>query len=215
MFFNGFPPVCFGVVALIIAGKGDSVNVVTDRFFFTFFFFFCQGMVWNLVDSVRFCGILDKTWGGRGSMEAEGILKYCLENLEGSVLVESWGEKGIFYNPGRVLKRGVYILTVKEKDGDNDKGSRLDRPGVYRVNLGVRKDTFVKLFGAVPKRPGAGGVVEMDYDFSAADCFLPHPVYAWMGWMCVLNPSEETFEDLKPYIREAYEYAKEKFAKRK
>ena len=29
-------------------------------------------------------------------MEAEGILKYCLENLEGSVLVESWGEKGIF-----------------------------------------------------------------------------------------------------------------------
>ena len=87
--------------------------------------------------------------------------------------------------------------------------------GVYRVNLGVRKDTFVKLFGAVPKRPGAGGVVEMDYDFSAADCFLPHPVYAWMGWMCVLNPSEETFEALRPYIREAYEYAKEKFAKRK
>ncbi len=46
--------------------------------------------------------------------------------------MESWGEKGIFYNPGRVLKRGVYILTVKEKDGDNDKGSKLDRPGVYR-----------------------------------------------------------------------------------
>jgi hypothetical protein len=49
----------------------------------------------------------------------------------------------------------------QEKDGDNDKGSRLNRPGVYRVNLGVRKDTFVKLFGAVPKRPGAGGIVEM------------------------------------------------------
>ena len=44
----------------------------------------------------------------------------CLENLEGTVLVESWGEKGIFYNPDHVLKRGVYILTVKEKDGDND-----------------------------------------------------------------------------------------------
>ena len=69
-------------------------------------------------------------------------MKYLPENLEGSVLVESWGEKGIFYNPGRVRKRGVYILTVKEKDGDNDKGSKLDRPGVYRVNPGVRKDTF-------------------------------------------------------------------------
>lgn len=89
-------------------------------------------------------------------MKPDEILKYCLEELEGSFLVESWGEKGIFYNPGHVLKRGVYILTVKEKDGDNDKGSKLDRPGVYRVNLGVCKDTFVKLFGAVPKRPGGG-----------------------------------------------------------
>ncbi len=59
------------------------------------------------------------------SMGPERILKYCLENLEGSVLVESWGEKGIFYNPGRVLKRGVYILTVKEKDGDNDYGIKV------------------------------------------------------------------------------------------
>lgn len=32
---------------------------------------------------------------------------------------------------------------------------------------------------------------------------------------CALNPSEETFERLKPLIREAYEYAKEKFVKRK
>lgn len=68
------------------------------------------------------------------------MLKYCLENLEGSVLVESWGEKGIFYSPGRVLKRGVQILTVKEKVRDNDKGSRLNRPGVYRVNLCVHED---------------------------------------------------------------------------
>ncbi len=112
-------------------------------------------------------------------MKPDGILEYCLKNLEGSILVESWGEKGIFYNPGHVLKRGEYILTVKEKDGDNDKGSDLDRPGIYRVNMGVRKGTFIKLFEAVPKRPGAGGIVEMDYDFSAVDQILPHPVYAW------------------------------------
>ena len=148
-------------------------------------------------------------------MKPDEILKYCLENLEGSVLVESWGEKGIFYNPGNVLKRGVYILTVKEKDGDNDKGSDLDRPGIYRVNLGVRRNTFIKMFGTVPKRPEAGRIVEMEYNFSAVDEILPHPVYAWMRWLCVLNPSEDTFEILKPYIQEAYEYAKEKFAKRK
>ncbi|WP_300956089.1 MULTISPECIES: DUF6194 family protein [Bacteroidales] len=44
---------------------------------------------------------------------------------------------------------------------------------------------------------------------------MPHPVYAWMGWICALSPSETTFESLKPYILESYEYAKEKFSKRK
>lgn len=148
-------------------------------------------------------------------MNKNKILNYCLENLEGTVLVESWGEKGIFYNPGHVLKRGVYILTVKEKDGDNDKSSDLNRAGIYRVNLGIQKQTFTELFGAVPKRPAAGGVVDMEYDFSELDKILPHPVYAWMAWICALNPSEQTFEELKPYIQEAYTYAKEKFKKRK
>ena len=49
----------------------------------------------------------------------DNILKYCLDNLEGVVEVRSWGERGIFYNPSSVLKRGVYVLTIKEKDGDD------------------------------------------------------------------------------------------------
>ena len=118
-------------------------------------------------------------------MKPDEILKYCLENLEGSVLVESWGEKGIFYNPGRVLKRGVYILTVKEKDGDNDKGSKLDRPGVYRVNLGVRKDTFVKLFGAVPKRPGQAGLWKWIMIFLRLTVFCRiRSMRGWGGCVC-------------------------------
>lgn len=148
-------------------------------------------------------------------MTADEILNYCLGNLEGTVLVESWGEKGIFYNPDHVLKRGVYILTIKEKDGDNDKGSDLDREDVYRVNLGIRKKSFAEMFGEIPKRPSAGGIVDMDYDFTTLDKILPHPVYAWMAWVCVLSPSGQTFEELKPYIQEAYEYAREKFKKRK
>ena len=68
-------------------------------------------------------------------MEAEQILNWCLEHLEGTVLMNSWGETGVFYNPGHVLKRGIYVLTIKEKDGKNDQASQLDRPGMYRVNL--------------------------------------------------------------------------------
>ncbi len=147
-------------------------------------------------------------------MTPDEVLGYCLDTLEGTVLVNSWGERGIFYNPGGRLKRGVYVLTVKEKDGENDKSSGLDREGIYRVNLGVRRESFCGMFGALPPRPGKGGVVAMAYDFSAQNVLLPHPVYAWMGWICVLNPSRERFEELKPLIREAYGFAREKFEKR-
>ncbi len=148
-------------------------------------------------------------------MNVNEILQYCTETLPGVQLVESWGERGVFYNPGAVLKRGVYVLTIKEKDGANDKASNLGRPGVYRVNLGLRKPTFIKLFGSIPARPAAGGVVDMHCDFTALDTLLPHPVYAWMGWVSVLNPSEKTFEQLKPLVGESYEFACEKFNKRK
>ena len=91
----------------------------------------------------------------------DSILAYCMEHLEGVVLRESWGERGIYYNPGETLPRGVYILTIKEKDGENARASQLDREGVYRVTLGLRNPSFRALFGELPKRPPAGGVVDM------------------------------------------------------
>lgn len=148
-------------------------------------------------------------------MTPNKILEYCLKELDGTVLVRSWGESGIFYNPQNRLKRGVYILTVKEKDGNHDKSSKLDRENIYRVNVGVRKNTFAKMFGVIPQRPPKGSTVEMEYDFSETDQILPHPIYAWMGWICSLNPTEKTFEKLKPLINEAYEFAKEKYEKKK
>ena len=88
-------------------------------------------------------------------MTPDEILDDCLKTLEGTILVSSWGERGTFYNPGGVLKRGVYVLTVKEKDDENDKSSHLDRECVYRVNLGLRRETFRQVL--LPRgRPRAG-----------------------------------------------------------
>ncbi len=147
-------------------------------------------------------------------MTSDEILDSCQDMFEDVVLVNSWGERGIFYNPGHVLKRGIYILTIKEKDGPNDKGSNLNRAGVYRVNFGIRKDTFCNIFGQIPNRPIAGSIVDMNYDFTEANKLLPHPVYAWMGWVCMLNPTKELFEEMKPFINESYQFAKEKFCKK-
>ncbi|MDE6550076.1 MAG: hypothetical protein K2M44_01060 [Clostridia bacterium] len=147
-------------------------------------------------------------------MDSDFILQYCIDNYEGIVLCNSYGERCIFYNPDMSLKRGVYVLTVKDKDGECDKSSALGRQGVYRVNLGISGDTFTKMFGAKPSRPAKGGIVDMPYDFSALDTVMPHPVYAWMNWICVLNPSDNTFLHLLPLIDEAYSLARAKCGKR-
>jgi hypothetical protein len=44
-----------------------------------------------------------------------------------------------------------------------------------------------------------------DPDYAALDTVLPHPVYAKQRWICILNPSRSTFEDVvKPLIDEAH-----------
>ncbi len=147
-------------------------------------------------------------------MKAKDIIKICHERLPGTVIVDAWGERGIFYNPEEKLKRGVYVMTVKQKDGDNDKSSQLNREGIYRINTGISKFRFKETFGYIPARPEAGGIVDMPYDFTVENKIIPHPVYAWMGWICVLNPAEKTIEKFMEYIDESYEMAKVKYQKR-
>ena len=90
-------------------------------------------------------------------------------------------------------------MTVKLKDGENDRASDLAREGIYRINTGIRKDTFRKLFGDLPGRPKAGGIVDMNYDFTSTNLIMPHPVYAWMGWICILNPAEDQYFQFMNY----------------
>ncbi len=89
--------------------------------------------------------------------------------------------------------------------GDNfDTASDLNRPGVFRLNIGVSKTTYLSLFGSPSGRPGSNGVVETGHDFTAINQIMPHPIYAGMFWICVLSPSETTFEKVKPFLAEAY-----------
>jgi hypothetical protein len=128
--------------------------------------------------------------------------------------VAAWGETSFFYNPGRKLPRGIYFATVKDKDGDNDRASGLNRPDVYRLNIGISRSTYRSLYGPPPARPAAGSVVDTGHDFTVLDQLTPHPVYGWMSWVSVLNPSAATFETVKPLLAEAHGLAVAKFAKR-
>lgn len=36
---------------------------------------------------------------------------------------------------------------------------------------------------------------------------MPHPVYGRNHFVCVLNPSDSTFDEVRPLFKEAYEIA--------
>jgi hypothetical protein len=85
------------------------------------------------------------------------------------------------------------IVTTDEHDMGSP--SNLARPGVFRLNIGVGRETFERLLGSM---------VEPDY--AVLDQVLPHPVYAKQRWVAILNPSRRTFDEVvKPLIAEAYE----------
>ncbi len=142
------------------------------------------------------------------------IITTLTTRLPGVVPKASWGETSLFYNPGLRLPHGVYFCTIKDHDGANDQASQLDRPGIYRVAIGLGGPTYVRLFGPKPKRPEKGGVVDLPLDFTQTGRLMPHPVYAWMGWAQVLSPDRNLFEELFPLLREAHAIAVEKFARK-
>lgn len=144
----------------------------------------------------------------------DSIIEHLLDRFEGTRVVEAWGERSIFYNPGLILPRGVYFATVKEKNGENDKASHLDRPGVFRLNVGTTKPLFLEKFGPPPSRAGKGGMVDGPWDFTATDTLTPHPVYGWMSWVAVLNPSNETLTDMSEIVEAAFGKAKASFEKK-
>ena len=147
-------------------------------------------------------------------METQEVARWIGGTLRGVVCKESWGEVAWFYNPGGFFANGSYFLTIKRWDGPNDKASRLDRDGVWRLNFGLPREQFEDRFGPRPARPPKGGVCDGPWDYAALDQLSPHPVYGWMGWVAINAPSKRTFEALKPLIREAHVKAKRGFETR-
>jgi hypothetical protein len=93
------------------------------------------------------------------------------------------------------------FATIVDRDDPYDTFSNLDRPGIFRLTIGVGRDTFRDLFGAPADVPSKG------YDFAVLDTLIPHPVYHRQHFVSVLNPSAATFDALKPLIVEAHEIA--------
>jgi hypothetical protein len=87
-----------------------------------------------------------------------------------------------------------FATIVTSDEHDMGTPSDLARDGVFRLNLGVGRETFERLV------PSA-----IDPDYAVLDTIIPHPVYARQRWIAILNPSRATFDDVvKPLIAEAH-----------
>lgn len=148
-------------------------------------------------------------------MNIHEVKQLISDRYEGAIEKKAYGETTYFYNPELKLKNGVYVCTIKEQDGPNDRASQLNREGIYRISTGLSKQEYEKLFGTVPKRPKKGEVVELPFRFDVLNVIMPHPVYSWMSWVCVNSPDEECFERFLECIDISYDLAKVKYKKRK
>jgi hypothetical protein len=111
--------------------------------------------------------------------DPETVVKYILERYPETDVVEAMSAFFFSLDPEKHWPNFATLVTTDEHDDASD----LDRPGVFRLNLGVDRETFDRVAATDP-----------DPDYTAFDRLLPHPVYGQQHWIAILNPSDETFE---------------------
>jgi hypothetical protein len=136
-------------------------------------------------------------------MDEITIAKYITDTFADVETTTAFTYLFFFYRSERMLP----FVTIATADNEGDRVSNLDRPGVFRLNIGVNKQTFQSLFGT-------GKVDTSAYDYTALDTIMPHPDYAAQAWICVLNWSDATFERVRPLLAEAYALAVQRHSRR-
>ena len=128
------------------------------------------------------------------------VAGYIVSVFEHVEVSEAWGYTMFFYRDAHRLP----FATLIAQNTEHDRVSNLDRPGVYRLNIGIEKATFQSLFNS-----------SIQPDYTALDQLMPHPDYAAQSWICILAPNDATFEsDVKPLLEEAYRLARRRYERR-
>jgi len=132
------------------------------------------------------------------------IASYITDTFENVETTINLGYTFFFYRDDHMNA----FTTIASTGNEYEQISNLDRPGVYRLNIGVGKETFQSLFGK-------DKIDVSVYDFTALDVIMPHPDYSSQYFICVLSPSEATFERIRPMLAEAHDVAMKRYNKRK
>ncbi|WP_440071471.1 DUF6194 family protein [Streptosporangium sp. OZ121] len=122
----------------------------------------------------------------------------------------SWGDTFFYYAPdGEVPAATQPFATIVTKDYPGDELSRLNRPGVFRLNVSAGKDAFTGWTGRQPRDAATD-----EADPSEADSVMAHPVYGTLGWLAVVNPGPRTETTVRELLRTAHDLARSRYRRR-
>jgi hypothetical protein len=132
----------------------------------------------------------------------DGVL--VLSPTEGDGTPEiAWGDHFVYYAPdGTVPANTQPYATIVTKNYPDDTASDLDRPGRWRLNVHVGRAVAERITDRTVRPAGT------------ADVVLPHPVYARLGWIAIVNPGEKTMPLVPDLLAGAYERAKARARRR-
>ena len=102
-----------------------------------------------------------------------------LASFPGTRMLEGGGDHFALHDPHGDIppERQIPWATVVTTDAYAD-GSELDRPGVFRLNIGLTRARFAEVVDSA-----------VEHDFTALDVVMPHPTYGGYHFICVLNPA--------------------------
>lgn len=97
-----------------------------------------------------------------------------------------------FFHVGDDRRRPFATIVSRDVPGF-DEASRLDRPGVFRLNVELGRRGFTAEFGYPPAELPAH---LPDVDAARLDTVIPHPAYGTYGWASVLNPGPASLPEV-------------------
>lgn len=145
------------------------------------------------------------------SLDLEAVVAFIRDRLEVSIVTGSadsgapeiaWGDLFFYAGPfvgGEPPQRMPFATIVTKDYPGFDEASALDRPGAFRLNVGVGRTIFQQAF---PEWSGDG-----EFDFAAVDVVMPHPVYWPQSWVSVVRPSLGRLGELEGWLASVYQRA--------
>jgi hypothetical protein len=130
-----------------------------------------------------------------------GVLTLAPQRGDGTPEI-SWGDLFFYYAPSGDVPKAQPFATIVTKDYPDDRGSRLDRPTTFRVNVAADAAEFEQLADLSAADP------------SIADVVIAHPVYGSLNWVAVVNPGSHTAAILRSLLRASHRRARDRVERR-